>query len=85
VQVDGARSPLSRRTVFERLRAAGIGVNVHYIPVNLQPDYAGLGFGPGQFPNAETYYARCVSLPMFAGLSDADQQTVIRELGKALS
>jgi UDP-4-amino-4,6-dideoxy-N-acetyl-beta-L-altrosamine transaminase len=85
VQVDGARSQLSRRTVFDRLRAAGIGVNVHYIPVNLQPDYATLGFGPGQFPNAEIYYSRCMSVPMFAGLGDADQRTVISELGKALS
>ena len=85
VQVDGARGGLPRRTVFDRLRAAGIGVNVHYIPVNLQPDYASLGFGPGQFPAAETYYSRCVSLPMFAGLSDADQQIVIGELEKALA
>jgi UDP-4-amino-4,6-dideoxy-N-acetyl-beta-L-altrosamine transaminase len=85
VQVDGARSQLSRRTVFDRLRAAGIGVNVHYIPVNLQPDYAKLGFRPGQFPNAEAYYARCVTLPMFAGLSDPDQRIVISEVERALS
>jgi UDP-4-amino-4,6-dideoxy-N-acetyl-beta-L-altrosamine transaminase len=85
IQVDGARSQLSRRTVFDRLRAAGIGVSVHYIPVTLQPDYASLGFRPGQFPIAEAYYSRCVSLPMFAGLSDSDQRTVISELGRALS
>lgn len=85
VQVDGARTQLSRRTVFDRLRAAGIGVNVHYIPVNLQPDYASLGFGVGQFPNAENYYSRCVSIPMFPALSDADQQTVIAEMARALS
>lgn len=85
VQLDGALSRISRRTVFDRLRAAGIGVNVHYIPVNLQPDYARLGFRSGQFLNAETYYSRCMSLPMFAGLSDSDQRTVIRELNRALS
>lgn len=85
VQIDGARSQRSRRTVFDRLRAAGIGVNVHYIPVNLQPDYARLGFRPGQFLNAETYYSRCISVPMFAGLSDSDQLIVIGELAKAIS
>jgi UDP-4-amino-4,6-dideoxy-N-acetyl-beta-L-altrosamine transaminase len=84
VQVDPARTQLSRRVVFERLRKAGIGVNVHYIPVHLQPDYQALGFGCGQFPVSEAYYSRCISLPMFASLTDADQEIVIRELRGAL-
>jgi dTDP-4-amino-4,6-dideoxygalactose transaminase len=62
--------------VFEELRAAGIGVNLHYIPVHTQPYYRQLGFSPGQFPEAERYYAEAISLPMYARLTDADQQRV---------
>lgn len=78
------RSGLSRTEAFCRLHAAGIGVNVHYIPVHLQPYYRQLGFGPGQFPNAEAYYARTLSLPLHASLSLAQQDRVITELLKLL-
>jgi UDP-4-amino-4,6-dideoxy-N-acetyl-beta-L-altrosamine transaminase len=84
VQVDPARTKLSRRAVFDQLRAAGIGVNVHYIPVHLQPDFRKFGFFSGQFPASETYYSRCISLPMYAGLTDADQARVIEALHGAL-
>ncbi len=73
-----------RASLFERLRAAGIGVNVHYIPVHLQPHYRRLGFKPGDFPQAEAYYARAVSLPMYAGLSDEQQDRVVAALRDAL-
>lgn len=73
-----------RRTVFERLRAAGIGVNVHYIPVHTQPYYQQLGFLPGDFPLAEAYYAEAISLPLFPTLSEADQDAVIAALRDAL-
>ena len=56
--------------MFEALRAAGIGVNVHYIPVHLQPFWRARGFGPGDFPEAERYYAGALSLPLHARLSD---------------
>jgi UDP-4-amino-4,6-dideoxy-N-acetyl-beta-L-altrosamine transaminase len=85
VQVDPERTSLTRRVVFERLRAAGIGVNVHYIPVHMQPDFQGLGFREGQFPIAEAYYSRCLSLPMYAGLTDADQTRVLGAIRSALS
>jgi UDP-4-amino-4,6-dideoxy-N-acetyl-beta-L-altrosamine transaminase len=85
VQLDPARTPLQRRVVFERLRAAGIGVAVHYIPVHTQPDFQALGFRPGDFPVSETYYARCLSLPMFAALTDAQQQRVCEALRRALT
>ncbi|HCN77418.1 MAG TPA: UDP-4-amino-4,6-dideoxy-N-acetyl-beta-L-altrosamine transaminase, partial [Verrucomicrobiales bacterium] len=52
--------PRTRRQVFESLRAQGIGVNVHYIPVHLQPDYQRLGFTAGMFPDAERYYEEAV-------------------------
>jgi UDP-4-amino-4,6-dideoxy-N-acetyl-beta-L-altrosamine transaminase len=84
VQLDPAKTRLTRRVVFDRLRAAGIGVNVHYIPVHLQPDYLRLGFAPGQFAAAETYYGRAISIPMYASLTDANQRAVIDALRTAL-
>ncbi|APQ11192.1 spore coat protein [Pseudomonas oryzihabitans] len=69
-----------RDRVFAGLRAAGIGVNLHYIPVHLQPYYRALGFAPGDFPEAERYYAQALSLPLYAELSDAQQERVVRVL-----
>ncbi|WP_099825725.1 UDP-4-amino-4,6-dideoxy-N-acetyl-beta-L-altrosamine transaminase [Oceaniglobus indicus] len=77
--------PERRRAVFDHMRAAGIGVNVHYIPVHTQPYWQSHGFAPGDFPNAETYYAAAISIPLYAGLSDADQDIVVAELTKALA
>lgn len=73
------------RAVFEGLRADGIGVNLHYIPVHLQPYYRALGFGPGDCPVAEDYYARAISIPLYAGLRDADQAQVVAALGRHLA
>ena len=84
IQVDPARSPLNRRQLFDGLRSAGIGVNVHYIPVHTQPHYRRLGFAPGQFPAAEAYYAQALSLPMFPTLTDAQQGEVIAALRRLL-
>jgi UDP-4-amino-4,6-dideoxy-N-acetyl-beta-L-altrosamine transaminase len=85
VQIDPQRTALKRRVVFDRLRSAGIGVNVHYIPVHTQPDFRALGFRRGQFPASEAYYSRCLSLPMFAALTDGEQRQVHRALQGALS
>jgi UDP-4-amino-4,6-dideoxy-N-acetyl-beta-L-altrosamine transaminase len=82
VQLDDASR---RRAVFEHLRAAGIGVNVHYIPVHLQPDYRCFGFAPGAFPVAEGYYARALTLPLYPGLGDAAQDRVVAALREALA
>lgn len=67
----------SRREVFEALRSAGIGVQVHYIPVHLQPYYRRFGFKEGDFPEAERYYASALTLPLFAAMTDAEQDTVV--------
>lgn len=75
---EGAR--IGRRELFEALRGAGIMVNVHYIPIHLQPFYQRMGFKVGDLPVAEAYYARALSLPLYAGLSDADQDFVIRKV-----
>ena len=72
------------RQVFELLREEGIGVNLHYIPVHLQPYYATLGFRPGDFPQAERYYAEAISLPMYATLEAGQQDRVVAALRKAL-
>lgn len=74
------QSRLGRREVFEKLRAAGIGVNVHYIPVHTQPYYRHMGFKDGDFPEAEAYYSGAISLPMFHGLEEGDQDKVVEAL-----
>jgi UDP-4-amino-4,6-dideoxy-N-acetyl-beta-L-altrosamine transaminase len=66
-----------RAKVFEGLRRRGIGVNVHYIPIHTQPYYRALGFKAGDFPASESYYARAMSLPMHAGLTDDEIGKVI--------
>jgi UDP-4-amino-4,6-dideoxy-N-acetyl-beta-L-altrosamine transaminase len=70
----------THRQVFEALLAAGIGVNLHYIPVHQQPYYEGLGFKTGYCPQAEQYYAEAISLPMYPGLTEAQQDKVIEAL-----
>lgn len=74
----------SHRNVFETLRAAGIGVNLHYMPVYLQPYYLDLGFAPGHCPQAENYYAGAISLPLFPGLTKDQQDKVAAALQIAL-
>lgn len=71
---------IDRRTLFEALRAEGIGVNVHYIPVHLQPYYRDLGFVAGQYPNAESYYSQALTLPLYPTLAPTEQDHVIRAL-----
>lgn len=73
-----------RATVFARLREAGIGVNVHYEPIPLQPYYRGLGFQPGQFPTAEAYAAQALSIPLYPSLTDSQQDRVVMALTAAL-
>lgn len=71
--------------VFESLRSQGIGVNLHYIPVHAQPHYRQMGFKAGDFPEAERYYTDAISLPMYATLSEAQQDTVLAALRQALA
>ena len=84
VEVDPDRTRVTRRELFEALRAAGIGVNVHYIPIHLQPYYRALGFRPGDCPAAESYYANAISLPLFPRMTDAQQDTVVGVLRSVL-
>jgi len=66
----------THREVFEALREAGIGVNLHYMPVHLQPYYRALGFEQGMFPEAEAYGRDAISLPIYPGLNERDVQRV---------
>lgn len=74
----------THREVFEGLRAKGIIVNLHYIPVHLQPYYQRLGFKVGQFPEAERFYAEAISIPMYATLSEEQQDKVVGAISQVI-
>ncbi|OED88578.1 UDP-4-amino-4,6-dideoxy-N-acetyl-beta-L-altrosamine transaminase [Vibrio crassostreae] len=69
---------LTHKQVFDALRENGIGVNLHYIPVHTQPYYQAMGFTEGEFPESERYYQEAISLPMFHGMTEEQQNTVVR-------
>ena len=71
---------LSHLQVFDALREQGIGVNLHYIPVHTQPYYQDMGFAEGDFPESERYYREAISLPMFHGMTEQQQDTVVQTL-----
>lgn len=76
----------ARRRVFDALRDAGIGANVHYLPIYRHPWYRKTyGYEPGLCPNAEAYYAQTISIPIFPGMTPADVERVARCLERALA
>lgn len=75
----------NHKTVFEALRKEGIGVNLHYIPVHTQPYYQTLGFYPGQFPEAERYYKEAITLPLFPGLQEKEQDWIVDLLTRLIT
>jgi UDP-4-amino-4,6-dideoxy-N-acetyl-beta-L-altrosamine transaminase len=79
------RISLGHKEVFDKLRANGIGVNLHYIPVHMQPFYKSMGFKVGDFPESEKYYSEAISLPMYPNLSEEDQDKVVEVLGSIVS
>ncbi len=76
--------PEHHRRLFEGLRAAGIGVQLHYSPVHLQPYYRRLGFAEADFPEAEAYARNAISLPLYPGLQEQEQQRVLKVLADLL-
>lgn len=85
VQIDFAQARLNRAAFMHQLREAGIGSQVHYIPIHLQPYYrARYKTGRGDFPNAERYYDQALSLPMYPTLTDYDVTRVVTELTNLL-
>jgi dTDP-4-amino-4,6-dideoxygalactose transaminase len=75
----------TQRQVYDKLRAVGIMVNVHYIPVYRQPYYEALGFYAGYCPEAEQYHKETISLPMYPGLTNTEQELVVRVLKETLT
>lgn len=84
VQVRFDQLALTQRELFDGLRAAGIGVNLHYIPVHLQPYYRESGFTEGDYPQAERYFSEAITLPLFPDLTDEQQDYVVEQLRRLI-
>jgi len=86
VRLDLAKLRTTRAEMFAALRAEGIGVNVHYIPVHLHPFYRErFGTGPGLCPAAETAYEQLITLPIFPAMTDKDVSDVLIAVSKVMS
>jgi UDP-4-amino-4,6-dideoxy-N-acetyl-beta-L-altrosamine transaminase len=85
IEIDEARTDKKRRDVFQHLRNEEIGANVHYIPIHTHPYYRRMGFGPGDFPNSERYYARALSIPLFPAMTSEQQDFVATSLSQSLA
>jgi dTDP-4-amino-4,6-dideoxygalactose transaminase len=83
VQIDFAAVGKDRASVMRALSAKGIGTQVHYLPVHLQPYYQ-RRYGRQTLPGAEAYYARCLSLPLFPTMTDSDVDRVVETLVEVL-
>ena len=84
IQIDVDKSGRSRKQIFNKFVENGVNVNVHYIPIHMQPYYQQFGFKEGDFPNSEAYYACTISIPLFYGMTDSQQDRVVSILKKAL-
>lgn len=78
------RAKISQATLHAAMRAEGIGVNLHYMPVHLQPYYRSLGFHAGSFPEAERHGAEAITLPLYPTLTESEQDRVVRVLRRLL-
>jgi dTDP-4-amino-4,6-dideoxygalactose transaminase len=82
-QLNLEKLKVGRRETFKALRAENIGVNVHYIPVHLQPYYQKrFGYHKGDFPKAENYYSRAITLPIFPKMTEKDINDVVKAVEK---
>lgn len=85
IRIRENESSRSHKEVFERMRAGGIGVNLHYIPIYRQPWYQQLGFSAGYCAEAEQYYKEAISLPMYPDLTEEQQEKVVSVLAEAIA
>lgn len=85
VLVDFTKLNVSKEELFIQLREKGIGIQLHYIPINKQPYYKNLGYGNEHTPVMDKYYEECFSLPMYPLLSDEEQRYVIKSLFEILN
>ena len=84
VRLKRSAAAKTHRQVFEELRQRGVGVNLHYMPVHLQPYYRELGFSSGQYPQAEEHGQSAITLPLYPALTDQQQDQVVRALKEVL-
>lgn len=84
IQIELNKVDKSHSEVFQALRDSGLGVNLHYIPVHTQPYYQDMGFKDGDYPNAEFYYSRAVSIPLYHGMTFEQQDEVVAILKQVL-
>lgn len=82
IQIDSNKN--FHKIFFEEMRASGIGVNLHYIPVYRHPYYQAMGFNPTNYPESETYYSQAISLPIFPGLSDLQLNKIASAVDQSL-
>jgi dTDP-4-amino-4,6-dideoxygalactose transaminase len=86
IQLRLEKLKVGRKEIFQALRAENIGVNVHYIPVHLQPFYMKeFGYKRGDYPRAESYYERAITLPIFPKMSDKDVSDVITAVKRVIN
>ena len=86
IQVRTEMLKAGRKEVFDALRAENIGVNVHYMPLNLHPFYQReFGYKEGDYPKAESYYERAITLPIFPRMTDKDIKDVIKAVEKVIT
>lgn len=85
VRLDLDRVKKSKQEIFAGMKEHGVMLNLHYIPVHLQPYYRDLGFGDGDFPVSEQYYREALTLPLYYDLTDAQQDAIIAALRDVLA
>lgn len=76
---------INKVKLFEKMKSKDINLNLHYIPVHLQPFYHELGFKKGDFPNSEKYYQNVITLPLFFDLTEKQQEYIVKSLREVLS
>jgi UDP-4-amino-4,6-dideoxy-N-acetyl-beta-L-altrosamine transaminase len=84
VQINLEKVSKNREQIYNELREEGVGVNVHYIPIHLQPYYKQFGFKKGDFPKSEFYYSNAITLPLFPSMTIEQQDKVLKSLNKIL-
>jgi len=82
IRVKNNKMGITHRQLFEKLRTAGILVNLHYIPVYRHPYYKAIGYNRYDFPQSETYYSEAISIPMYATLTESEQQFIVDAIKK---
>ncbi len=84
IRIKEGNDKVGHLQMFEKLRSAGILVNLHYIPIYRQPYYQNLGFNKNDYPNAEAYYKEAISIPMYSSLTTEQQDFIIERINRPM-